>query len=241
MNDMDHRLRESLERRAEDVPPRREVPSGLGGRAGRRIAVNSVLVGTAIVVVAAGLFAGVRAFTAPDEENLGGTPTPTATGAQQTQSSGSSGVSKCTAGRLRATGTFEGAAGSREGAVVLTNFSDSTCTLRGRPTITLLRSPGHPITSGARFLQTVAAWQSDDTTEPAGWPTVTLHPGDAASVRIRWGNWCPQGRAAPLWRVGIPGSGAVNVNGFDSDPPLCNGQSQPSTIEVGPFEPAPSN
>ena len=30
MNDMDDRLRDSLERRAEDVPPRREVPPGLG-------------------------------------------------------------------------------------------------------------------------------------------------------------------------------------------------------------------
>ena len=238
MNDMDDRLRESLERRAEDVPPRREVPPGLGGRAGRRIAVNSVLVGTAIVVVAAGLFAGVRAFTGPDEENLGGTPTPTATGAHQTQASGSSGVPKCTAGRLRATGTFEGAAGSREGAIDLTNFSDARCTLRGRPTITVLKSAGHPITSGVTFLETVAAWQAEGTTKPAGWPTVTLGPGDAASVRIRWGNWCPQGRAAPLWRVGISGSGAVNVNGFDSDPPPCNGQSLPSTIEVGPLEPA---
>jgi hypothetical protein len=237
MNDMDDRLKESLERRAEDVPPRREVPPGLGRRAGRRIALNSVVAGAAVMVVAGALFVGFKAINQPDEENIGGTPTPT--GANQTQpaGSGAGGVAKCTAGQLRAVGTFEGAAGSRIGAVVLTNFSDTTCTLRGRPVITLLKSARQPITSGVTFLRSDAAWQVEDRPQPAGWPTVKLHPGAAASVRIRWDNWCPQGRAAPLWHVGIPGSGTVNVNGFDGDAPPCNGPTMPSHVEVGPFEP----
>jgi len=71
---------------------------------------------------------------------------------------------------------------------------------------------------------------------------VTLAPGGVASVRIGWADWCPDGRAAPLWRVAIPGSGDVDVNGIDAvSPPPCNGPGQPSTIQVGPFEPKPAS
>jgi hypothetical protein len=70
---------------------------------------------------------------------------------------------------------------------------------------------------------------------------VTLAPGDVASVRIRWSNWCPDGRAAPLWRIGIPSGGSVDGNGLDAvPPPPCNGPGSPSTVEVGPFEPGPA-
>jgi hypothetical protein len=35
--------------------------------------------------------------------------------------------------------------------------------------------------------------------------------------------------------------GSVDVNGFDAAlPPPCNGQGQPTVIEVDPFEPNPS-
>jgi hypothetical protein len=135
-------------------------------------------------------------------------------------------------------GTFEGAAGSREGAVTLTNFSDTTCTVEGTPTFQLLNQNLKPITSGVTFSSAPAGWQVNASPAPPGWPVVTLAPGKAASVRVRWSNWCPDGRAAPLWKIGVPGSGSVDVNGFDAAlPPPCNGQAQPSTIEIGPFEP----
>src|SRR5204862_238001 len=123
--------------------------------------------------------------------------------------------------------------------ITLTNFSDKTCTLEGTPEITLLDGTLNQITSGVTFGSSQAGWEADGSPEPAGWPVVTLAPGDSASVRIDWSNWCPDGRAAPLWRVGIPGSGTVDViNGMDSEtPPPCNGPGQPSRIDVGPFEP----
>jgi hypothetical protein len=57
-------------------------------------------------------------------------------------------------------------------------------------------------------------------------------------MRVRWSNWCLQGRKAPLWQIHIPGSGTVNGNGMEAvSPPPCNGAGQPSTVERGPFEP----
>jgi hypothetical protein len=160
------------------------------------------------------------------------TPSSAATG------SSGSGPQACTAGELRANGALEGAAGSREGEIDFANFSDTTCTLQDRPGITLLESPGQPITSGVTFIDTDAAWMVNGEQEPDGWPVVTLRPGDTASIRMRWGNWCPQGRAAPLWQVDLPGGGSVPVTNGMEEPPPCNGEGVPSTIEVGPFEPA---
>jgi hypothetical protein len=140
----------------------------------------------------------------------------------------------CTSGQLRAVGTLEGAAGAREGAILVSNFSDATCTLEGTPAITLLDQNLNPITSGVAFSSTAAGWEADGSAAPPGWPVVTLAPGDAASVRLRWSNWCFDD--APLWRMEIPDSGTVM--GLDATaPPPCNGPGQPSTIEVGPFEP----
>lgn len=219
-----------------------------------RVARNAAAVGLMIVLVGAGTFVGARALTGPGSpkpvppaSTRTGRPTPSASttpgpGPATPSASTTPGTSAaaCTSGQLRAVGTFEGAMGSREGAITLTNFSDVTCTLQGQPTITLLNHKLHPITSGVVFSAAPPGWQVNASPQPPGWPVVTLAPGNAASVRIRWGNWCPQGRSAPLWRIGIPGSGSVDVNGFDAaDPPPCNGQGQPSTIEVGPFEPAP--
>jgi Domain of unknown function (DUF4232) len=224
MNDMRDDLREVLRRKAGQVPPHREVPGSLVGRARRRIAVNVLGVGVAVVVVGSAAFAGLRTLgAAPGVSTPGG-------------SSSATSVVACTAGQLRAVGSFEGAAGSREGGVTLTNFSDKTCTLKGTPTITLLTQNLKPITSGVSFVSSPPAWKVYRTGKPGGWPVVTLRPSAAALVRIRWSNWC---RSAPLWKVGIPGGGSVQVtNGFEElGPPPCNGPGMPSAIEVGPFEP----
>jgi Protein of unknown function (DUF4232) len=227
MNDMRDDLRAVLRRKAGQVPPHREVPGSLTGRARRRIAVNLLGVGLVVAVVGTGAFAGLRTLgSAPGTRVPGG-------------SSAAATPQACTSARLRAVGSFEGAAGSREGNVTLTNYSDVTCTLKGTPTISLLTQDLKPITSGVTFTASAPAWKVYGTGKPAGWPDVTLRPGASALVRIRWSNWCPDGRAAPLWRVGIPGDDSVDVaNGFEElGPPPCNGAGLPSMIEVGPFEP----
>jgi hypothetical protein len=261
MSDMDDELRESLQRRADDVRPRRDVPPELGRRAGRRIALNSMFVGVTTALVVVGVVVGLRALGPNGGGNeIGGTPTPpvvhsptpgvpspstapaitaaspspaATTGASPSPSAPAS-VAACTDGQLRAVGAMGGAAGSQEGVIDLTNLSGTTCALQGRPNLDLT---GSPATRSVVFMPSPAGWQADAQPAPPGWPVVTLGSGDTASVRIRWGNWCPQGSPAPLWHVEIPGSGSVPVmNGMEEAPP-CNGPTMPSTVEVGPFEP----
>ena len=260
MSNMDDDLRDSLRRRADDVRPHRDVPPGLGRKAGRRIALNSMLVGVTAAVVIVGAVVGFRAISNGGGSEIGGSPTPpdaqsptvpvvqsptvapsqttapspTGAGTTGPSPSSSAAVPACTDGQLRAVGVMDGAAGSLEGEIDLTNFSDTTCTLQGRPTIDL---SGSPATGSVEFIDSPAGWQADAQPAPPGWPVVTLRPGDVASVRVRWGNWCPQGITPPLWHVEVPGSGKVPVtNGMEGAPP-CNGPGMPSTVEVGPFEP----
>jgi Protein of unknown function (DUF4232) len=239
VNDIDQRVKDLLQRRADDLPPHRQVPAGLGRRARRRIVLNALAAGAAVVVVAVGVVVGVQALTGPSSGGPGGNPTQHSPAPSPSGGTGSV-TTACTSSELRAVGAFEGAAGSREGAINLTNISDQACTLQGRPDIFLLDSAGNPITSSIDFMSAPAKWEKDAKPTPPGWPVVTLRPGASqSSVSIRWSNWCLDGGAPPEWRIGIPGSGAVVVTGLDTlGPPPCNGQGQPSTIEVGPFEPS---
>jgi hypothetical protein len=226
VNDIEAEVRELLWKGSRDLPPHLEVPETLTKRVRRRIALNALAVGTTVAVAAAGAFVSLRA--------IGTVPVPRPNQPGTTSAA-------CAPAQLGATGSMEGAAGSRDGAIVLTNASAEPCTLEGTPTIELLDPSGAPIGTGVTFEQAPAEWEITREPEPAGWPVVTLDPGAAASVRVRWSNWCPDGRVAPSWRVGIPGGGAaVPVDGLeDVIPPPCNGLDMPSTIEVGPFEPVP--
>ncbi|HXJ66653.1 MAG TPA: DUF4232 domain-containing protein [Actinomycetota bacterium] len=271
MSGADDELRDSLQRRADDVRPQRDVPPGLGRRAGRRIALNSMFVGMTAAVVIVGAVVGFRAIASNGGgSGIGGSPTPpvvqsqspgttspsnapattaapvspspaatTATSPAATTGpspspSATARVAACTDGQLRAVGVMDGAAGSMEGTIDLTNFSGTTCSLQDRPNLDIKAGDA---TRSIVFIPSPAGWQADAQPAPAGWPVVTLAPGDTASVRIRWSNWCPQGSPAPLWYVEILGSGEVPVTNGMEQPPPCNGPSQPASVEVGPFEP----
>src|SRR3989442_5596150 len=70
MSDIDDELRELFLRRAEGVPSHREVPRSLVSRARRRIALNALGVGVVAVVLAAGAFTGVPAFSGIPAKHL---------------------------------------------------------------------------------------------------------------------------------------------------------------------------
>src|SRR5213078_3234132 len=97
---------------------------------------------------------------------------PTTTSAPATSSAST--TASCTSAQLRAVGSMQGAAGSRDGALSLTNFSDVTCTLQGQPTITLMDGNLKPITSGVTFTPSPPGWRVNGSPQPAGWPVVTL-------------------------------------------------------------------
>ena len=225
MDDMEGQVRESLRRRADDVPPQLAVPPSLAGRAHRRFAMNAIGVAVVLAFAAAG-FAVLRTGDQALVDQPGGSP-PVSTAA-------------CTAADLRATAVLEGAMGSREGEIVLTNVSDAPCTLEGTPETQLFDTAGGPITRFVEISASDPGWLVNGDPKPDGWPVVTVQPGERASVRIRWSNWCSD-QPLGTWnmRLGDAG-GIVTVQGITAEPPPCNGSSQPSTIEVGPFEPRPS-
>ena len=228
----DKRLRQLFGDMADEMSTHRTVPSALEKRVRRRLALNSAVVGTFVIAFGLGAFATVRAIS----------PTKAPTIAPATSSTtGATGPKPCSNGQLRAVGSISGAAGSRIGYIELRNYSATTCTLTGTPEIALYHGTQR-INEKLVFERTVAQWQADAAPKPTGWPVVTLgkmgSTNDVARVRIGWSNWCQD--FFPLWRVFIPGSGSVDViNGMDSaGAPPCNGPPLPSTVQVGPFEPA---
>jgi hypothetical protein len=218
VNHVDDEVRDLLRDKAHEIPSHLDLPRSLTPRVRRRIALNALAVTATFVVIAAGAFGTLRALRSqPSETYAGATP--------------------CTAAHLRAIVSMEGAAGSREGTIELTNTAD-TCTLKGTPTLKLLDQHMDPIVSGIAFVSVPAGWEVGGSPQPPGGPVVTLAPDDSASVRVRWSNWCADGNTTPHWRIAIPRSGDVDVEGLDATTvPPCNGPDLPSTIEVGPFEP----
>ena len=141
----------------------------------------------------------------------------------------------CTAAQLRASVATEGAAGSREGEIVFTNVSEAFCTLQGT-SIWLPGTDGGRI-NGIHFVSSPARWQAEGDPKPEGWPVVTLEPGDRASIRLRWSNWCVTG--VVTWQTPLAaGGGILPIHGIGQNPPPCNRPDQPATIETGPFEPS---
>jgi hypothetical protein len=227
MDDMEGQVRELLRRQADDVPPQLAVPPTLAGRAHRRFAMNALGAAVVVIVLAAGAFAAFR----PGDQALVNQPGASETGA-------TTAIGPCTAAQQRTTASLEGAMGSREGELVWVNVSDMTCTLEGTPDMVLYDAAGAPI-EGITFTDSPPGWLANRDPKPEGWPVVTLAPGDRASVRIRWSNWCADPPAT--WSIPMGEQGGIaTIQGLTSDTPPCNGPGLPSTIEVGPFEPSTS-
>jgi Protein of unknown function (DUF4232) len=231
MTDDNRDIRDMLDRKARDVQPRMDMPPELRGRVRRRIALNAVGAGAVVVVVGLALFAGIRTFgTSAKRVPIDHATTPPA-------STGPASPTACTSDQLSASVTLGGAAGQRVGPILVTNDSTEACTLQGHPSIQLLGDTGRVMTSGIEFIKTQAQWQADNSPQPEGWPVVTLQPGDAAAIRLSWGNWCSAQHET--WQIQMPDGGYVSISGFgNGGPPPCNGPGQDSTIQLGPFEPA---
>jgi hypothetical protein len=222
-------LQQMLRDRAAEVPQRQEPPRTMLARSRRRLVRNAVttvaVAGVLIVGASAGL-ANLGALGGSNNQVPGGSPSsPVASG------------SACAAADLRATARLDGAAGSVEGSIELANLGGGTCTLTGRPGVTLSSSSGRDLSVNVEPVP--PQWQADGAARPDGWPVVSLRPGSAASIRVRWTNACPQLSNPALWRVDLGGGrGTLEVQGADATfPPPCNGPAEPSTLEVGPFEP----
>jgi hypothetical protein len=241
MTDVDDELRALFERKAREVPSHSEVPPALRRRSRVRIASTSAVALVVVLVLGGGVVGALQLVNRAGRGEPGGggsgmvasTSPPPATGAA---------LPRCTSGQVRVDASLGGAMGSVEGAILVSNYSSTRCTLQGYPGLTLLGADLSPVAGQNRYgvRRTEPQWQANALPTPAGWPVVTLKPGAAASIRFRWSNWCGTGNAAtPLWKIRIPGSGEAPVYGMDgTQPPPCNGPGLPSTIWIGPFEPA---
>jgi uncharacterized protein DUF4232 len=220
MPDFEQEVRALLERRANDVPPRVEVPATLVRRARTRFAAYAVGLAAAVVVVAGIGAAALR--SAP-----GG---PVTTPGSTSPSVGA--PAACTADQLSAIPQVTGAMGSVEAAIEVGTSGDEACLLRGTPNVTV-RSDG--VDAPVQVSDSPPAWKANDEPQPAGWPDVIVDRSHGASFRIRWSNWC--GGSQPTLVFELDDGTTLDLLGRVLPPP-CNGPSQPSTIEVGPFEPA---
>jgi hypothetical protein len=184
------------------------------------------VVGCVVVGASVGL-ANLRSLggPGPNEVTSGGPPT------------GAS-VRPCTSAELNATASFEGAAGSVVGTVRVTDTGGRSCSLTGRPDLTIVDPDGHTV--AMQVVDAEPGWRLNGEPAPQGWPVVLLRPGSAAEVRIGWSNACPQLTGPVSWTLGLRGdAGTVVATGADGVlVPPCNGPTEPSTLQIGPFEPA---
>jgi hypothetical protein len=232
MSDDRERLDEVLRDKASEVPQFQELPEKTAKRAKRRVGRNvaSSVIVAGFILIAVSL--GVSNLHKPAQVVPGGstdTGTPTVPGAM------------CDFANLAAKGNLQGAAGSVEGSIDLTNVGSSSCSLTGRPTVSFQTAAGDPVTGDPITAEDGAPWwKKDGASPPPGWPVVTLDPGSSAAVSIRWSNQCPQIDGAVVWTIS-DGTSSVQVDpSTTSLVPPCNGSGEPTTLEVGPYEPAPT-
>ncbi len=223
---MQDEVRQLLRDKATEMPPHLDVPPSLQKRVRPRIARNAALMAATAAVVTVVAVAGFRSLNGPPiSQSVGDTPTQTGAGS-----------STCQPYELRVTmPPFEGAAGSRDGTIALENASGGSCTLSGTPIVTFTDSDLRVI-ADVNVVDGAPGWQAQGAPEPDGWPVVTLASGGVASVRIGWSNWC---KDLPLLRLTDAGGNQIAMLSPDAGSvPPCNGAGQPSTVEVGPYEPS---
>lgn len=233
MDDDLNQLEQVLRDRAAEVPHVQDVPPTMLMRARRRVARNAVASVLGAVLIVAGASAGLA--------NLGalhgsGAVIPGGNGSDSPSAAAPS--TACTSADLQAEVSLNGAMGSVGGSIGLTNVGGTTCTLTGRPTVSIWNSQGQEV--AVQVTASEPRWKVDAMPEPQGWPVVSLQPGSAASVLVLWSNACPQLTGPVSWKIDL-GNGAGALDASNADPsfvPPCNGPTEPSWLEVGPFEPS---
>jgi len=213
-------LEQVLRDRAAEVPHLQEAPPRMLLRARRRVARNAVVSAVAAGIIIVGASAGLAGLRASSSGLGGPTPTPSTTA--------------CKASDLRVTANLEGAAGSLVGSIDLKNHGDLTCTLEGRPTISILDAFGYQLTP--HVIAADPQWMVDGASAPGSWPVVSLRSFEVSAIRVRWTNPCPQLTHGAFFIVDL-GNGTGTLQVSVPDPPSCNGPAEPATLEVGPFEP----
>ena len=145
----------------------------------------------------------------------------------------------CHASQLGSRLSLQGATGSLVGGVDLTNGGPRACALLGRPAVSFVGA-----TEPVMVLAAAPQTGPDDALLDSPGSLRALAPGKTALVTLWWSNWCGRGADSggrggvppTAIRLGLPGGTVVVL-------PLrgasrCDDPHAPSTIQVGPFQPA---
>jgi Domain of unknown function (DUF4232) len=234
VTDLEEELRDLLRAKADGLPAQRTVPRTMLRRAKRRVAVTALSGLLVAAAVVAGGITGLRVLSSP-RVAAGHTPTPSvASVPAPTPTDTPPQPTTCEAGDL--TATFSRETGNAFGSIVVTNGSQSACTLTDRPDVTIL--DGNDQAYDVHMERAEPWWKVDGSGEPPEWPVVTVQPGGSVQLRVAIRNWCGLGTPA-RWNVSIPGDGLLEISrlpGFSFS--ACQAPSQPAKLLLGPFEPA---
>jgi hypothetical protein len=133
----------------------------------------------------------------------------------------------CAASDLTATISGDAGAGSRFATITVTNQAGGSCVLGGIPKVAVSDAAGRTV---------ITARPEPDVLIT----TVTLAPGDSATLAIRWSNWCDEALSGePLVSVAFRGgNGRIAELGGLSVPPCLSEPGGKSTLSVRPWEKA---
>lgn len=118
-------------------------------------------------------------------------------------------------------GPWQGAAGSREGAIIATNQSDRTVALGGAPRVTVVDASGNTLRS-----------TSEEGSPPVA---IVLAPGEQAFAPLRFSNWCGNTGDPTSVTAQLPadtGTASVSYQDNGISYPPCNGPGQPATLSI---------
>jgi hypothetical protein len=134
-------------------------------------------------------------------------------------------TSPCRAADLRATVFLQGAGGAMVGRVTLTNTGLTSCSLVGRPTVSLAGTRSRAMPRPRAAPEVVR--------EPLS-SLRAVRPGKRVWFAMHWSNWCE--RHPVTATVALPGGDRLRVR--LGAPPRCESAASPSAIGVSPFVPA---
>ncbi|HYP61280.1 MAG TPA: DUF4232 domain-containing protein [Thermomicrobiales bacterium] len=131
----------------------------------------------------------------------------------------------CAASDLHATMTGDAGAGQRYGMITATNVAAGSCVLGAIPRVTVSDGSGNPIMTASP--------------EPnVAIPTITLAPGQSATLGIHWSNWCGAPvTGEPQVAVAFRG-GKGRITGLTglAVPPCLSEPGGASTLSVKPWQ-----
>ena len=149
----------------------------------------------------------------------------------------------CRASALHAQLFLQGATGSLVGGVSLRNVGRGACSLLGWPAVSFVGAAA--AAAKWRVMRAAAQPQRIDLLADPPGSLRALEPGKSVGVTLWWSNWCgpasrpASGPGAPPKALVLSLAGKTTIRIPVAHAPRCDQPQAPSTLSVGPYQPAP--